>query len=109
MYRLRPQNKYVWIEPITAENKIGSLYVVSHSQNSYLLGKIKAFSHCDETKDLKEGDLVLYDSIGAVGHRLGTQTLTTVKAVNILAVVENEPTADDLTATLTTLITNGGK
>ncbi len=87
MYDLQPMNKHVWIEPITAENKVGSLYVVSHSQNSYQLGRIKAFAECDETRGLSEGDVVLYDSLGAYSHRLGNQSLTTVKALNIVAIV----------------------
>jgi len=92
MYELKPMNKYVWLEPITAENKVGSLFVVSHSQNSYQLGKIRAVSDCDETKGLEPGSIVLYDSLGAFAHRLGTQSITTVKAVNILGIVsDGEP------------------
>lgn len=89
MFELKPMNKHVWIETITSENKVGSLYVVSHSQNSYLLGRVLGFAECDETKNLKIGDTVLYDSLGAVSHRLGKQSLTTVKALNIIAVVSD--------------------
>ena len=87
MFELKPMNKYVWLDPITAENKVGSLYVVSHSQNSYQLGKIRDISDCDETSGLKPGMTVLYDALGAVNHRVGQQTITTVKAVNIVGVV----------------------
>lgn len=87
MFELKPMNKYVWIDPITAENKVGSLFIVSHSQNSYQLGKIRAVSECDETKGLVPGSVVLYDSLGAQSHRLGNQSVTTVKAVNIVGIV----------------------
>ena len=87
MFELKPLNKYVWIDPITAENKVGSLYIVSHSQNSYQLGKVLAFSECDESKGLSVGDTVLYDALGATAHRLGKQSLTTVPVKNILAIV----------------------
>ncbi len=87
MFALQPMNKYVWLEPITAENKVGSLYVVSHSQNSYQLGKVRDFAVCDETSGLSRGATVLYDALGAVAHRVGNQTITTVKALNILGIV----------------------
>lgn len=90
MYELKPMNKYVWLEPITAENKVGSLYVVSHSQNSFQLGTVRAFAECDETKGLTRGATVLYDSLGAQSHRVGNQSITTVKAVNILGIVVKE-------------------
>lgn len=96
MFKLEPMNKYVWIDPITQENKVGSLFVVSHSQNSYQLGKIRAVSDCDETKGIFPGATVLYDSLGAVGHRIGNQTITTVKAVNILGVVSEVQTFEAL-------------
>ena len=91
MFELKPMNKYVWVEPITAENKVGSLYVVSHS-NSYQLGKIRAAADCDETKGLFPGCTVLYDSLGAVTHRVGNQSITTVKALNIVGVVSEGTT-----------------
>lgn len=87
MFELKPMNKYVWIDPITAENKVGTLFIVSHSQNSYQLGRIRAVSECDETKGLFPGCIVLYDSLGAQAHRVGNQSMTTVKAVNIVGIV----------------------
>lgn len=82
-------NKYVWIEPITAENKVGSLFVVNHSQNSYQLGVIMAVADCAETEGLRTGSTVLYDTLGSVVHRVGKQSITTVKAANILGVIED--------------------
>lgn len=87
MYEIEPLNRYVWIEPITQENKVGSLFIVSHSQNSYQLGRVKAFADCDDCRGLTVGCVVLYDSLGQVTHRLGNESLTTVKAVNILGVI----------------------
>jgi co-chaperonin GroES (HSP10) len=87
MFELKPMNKYVWLDPITAENKVGSLYVVSHSQNSYQLGKVRAVADCDEAKGITIGSTVLYDTLGAVNHRVGTQSITTVKVMNIVGVV----------------------
>lgn len=95
MYEIEPMNRYVWIEPITQENKVGTLFIVSHSQNSYQLGRVKAFAECDECKGLTVGCIVLYDSLGQVSHRLGNQSLTTVKAANILGVViETDPSEE---------------
>ena len=87
MFELKPMNKYVWIDPITAENKVGEIFIVSHSQNSYQLGKIRAVAECDETKGLVPGSVVLYDSLGAMSHRVGNQSMTTVKAMNIVGIV----------------------
>lgn len=87
MIELKPMNKHVWIEPISSEGKVGSLYVVSHSQNSHQLARVLAFAECAETDGLKVGDTVLYDSLGAYSHRIGKQTVTTVKALNIISIV----------------------
>jgi co-chaperonin GroES (HSP10) len=96
MYELKPMNKHVWLEPITQENKVGTLYIVSHSQNSFQLGRIKAFADCDETKGLNVDDVVLYDSLGSYNHRVGNQSLTTVKALNIVAIVRDTSEPKDV-------------
>ncbi len=86
--KLIPHNKYVWLEPIDEANKIGNLFVPGNTSNQYRIGVVKAISQCDEGKDIKEGDRVLYDTVGSVSHRIGNQTVVTVKVLNILCTVQ---------------------
>lgn len=90
MLQLQPKNKYVWIEPIDEPNKVagGLLYAPGNVTNQYRIAKLLAFDgDCPEAKGYEVGQTVLYDTVGAVEHKFGPQRLTTMKIMNILAIV----------------------
>jgi co-chaperonin GroES (HSP10) len=92
MVELKPMNKNVVIQAIKTDEKVGGglLYAPANAlERQHKTGKIIAFAPCEETRELKTGDVVLYDSIGSVDHRVGNQMFTTVKALNIIAVVRD--------------------
>lgn len=95
-HTLKPKNKYAWIEPIDEANKVGMLYTPGNLSNQYRLARLRAFDgSCPEAEGYTVGDTVLYDTLGAVEHRIGNRTYTTVKMLNFLAVVtppDAEPT-----------------
>jgi co-chaperonin GroES (HSP10) len=87
---LKPMNKYLVIKAIKEDEKVGGglLYAPGSAlEKQHKTGKIVAIAPCDEAKDLNEGDVVLYDSIGSVDHRVGNQMFTTVKVLNVIAIV----------------------
>lgn len=97
MVELKPMNKYLVIKSIKEDEKVGGglLYAPGSAlEKQHKTGKIVAIAECDEAKCLHVGDVVLYDSIGSVDHRVGNQMFTTVKILNVIAVVESviEPT-----------------
>lgn len=92
MFYLVPMNKYLVIEPVEADERVGKEGIIIAPGNAlekqFRLARIAAKDDCDEAKGLNVGDMVLYDHIGAVTHRVGKQGFTTVKVLNVLAVVE---------------------
>jgi len=96
MFELKPMNKYVVIKTIEPDQKVagGLLYAPGNVSNQYQLAKVLAVSSCHETECLEVGDTILYDTLGAVNHRIGGQTFTTVKAANILGVVKEKVVTD---------------
>jgi co-chaperonin GroES (HSP10) len=92
-YELLPRNKHIVVENVKTDEKIGSgvLFAPGNMTNVYKIAKVIAVASCDETKEIQPGDNVLYDSIGAVDHRVGNQTITTVKALNVIGVVRQQP------------------
>lgn len=91
--KLEPRNKYAWIKNLDTAEKIGILYAPGNVSNQYRLATLKAFdSDCPEAKGYEVGQTVLYDTIGAVEHRIGNEMFTTVKILNIVAVVNSEAT-----------------
>lgn len=100
MVELIPMNKHIVIKPIAADEKVGGglLYAPSNAlERQHKTGKVLAIAKCDEAGDLQVGDLVLYDSIGSVDHRVGNQMFTTVKVLNVIAVIRDKVEADQLT------------
>lgn len=94
MVELKPMNKYIVIKPMAADEKVGGgiLYAPGNAlERQHKTGTVVAIAACEEAGDLKVGDVVLYDSIGSVEHRIGNQMFTTVKVLNVLAVVRNKP------------------
>lgn len=90
MVELLPKNKYVWLQPIDEAQKVGSIYMPGNVSNMYRLAKVMGIAECDEAKNIAVGDTVLYDTVGAVEHRIGNRMYTTVKVMNIIAVVTNK-------------------
>jgi co-chaperonin GroES (HSP10) len=91
MYELVPLNKYVVIKPQQEDEKVGSgiLYRPGSAlEKQHRMGQIVSFDECDESKKLTVGATVIYDSIGAVEHRVGNQMFTTVRVLNIIALVK---------------------
>lgn len=90
MFEISPMNKYIVIDPIKDDEKIagGLLFAPGNLQEKqHKMGRIVSISSCEETKGLTPGQTVLYDSIGSVTHRVGNQSFTTVKAINVVALV----------------------
>lgn len=88
MNKLFPKNKYAWIRPLEEDQKVGNLFVPGNVSNSYRIAEVLGIDDCDEAKGIGVGQRVLYDTLGAVSHRIGNATYVTVKVLNILAVVE---------------------
>jgi len=91
MVELKPMNKHIVIQAIKQDEKVGGglLYAPSNAlERQHKTGKVLAIAPCEEAGDLKVGDLVLYDSIGAVDHRVGNQGFTTVRVLNVIAVIK---------------------
>lgn len=94
--KLLPKNKYAWIRVIDEDQKVagGLLYAPGNVDKQYRLAEVLGIdSDCQESKGVSVGDKILYDALGAVSHRMGNSTYTTVKVVNILAVIETSEDA----------------
>lgn len=91
MFDLVPLNKHIVLDPIKDDEKVGKEGIIIAPGNAlekqYRLARIVAKHDCDEARHLTVGDTVLYDAIGAVTHRIGKQSFTTVKALNVLGIV----------------------
>ncbi len=90
MFELKPMNKHIIIDPVAEDEKVagGLLYRPSNSlEKQHRMAKVLAVSQCDELGDLKVGDRVLYDAIGSVSHRVGNQSFTSVRVLNVIAIV----------------------
>lgn len=93
MVELKPMNKHIVIQAVKSDEKVGGglLYAPGSAlQTQHRTAKIIALAPCDEAKDLHVGDLVLYDTIGSVDHRVGNQMFTTVKVMNVIAVIKDK-------------------
>lgn len=89
MIELKPLNKYLVIDAIKEDQKIGSLYIPGNSlEKQYRLAKVIAKDDCEEAKSIDVGDTVLYDAIGMVTHRINDKSYSTVKALNVIGVVK---------------------
>lgn len=88
---VEPVNSWVLVEPLETTDKVGSLYVVTKTE-SYKQGKIVAlpYSLDEKVQHLRIGNVIVYDSLGAVTVRLGQGTATLVKTVEILCVVRED-------------------
>ena len=89
-FELKPMNKHIVLDPIAEDEKVagGLLYRPSNTlEKQHRLAKVVAVSQCDELGDLKVGDTVLYDAIGSVSHRVANQSFTTVRILNVIAIV----------------------
>ena len=92
MVELKPMNKHIVIQAIKQDEKVGGglLYAPGNAlERQHKTGKVLAIAPCEEAGDLKVGDLVLYDSIGSVDHRVGNQGFTTVRVLNVIAVIKD--------------------
>lgn len=88
MVDLYPMNKNIVVKNIDEENKTETGIIMSvRNDKQYRTAIVVSVADCDETKNLKPNDVVLYDTIGAVDHRIGNQMFTTVRALNVVALV----------------------
>lgn len=92
MFELNPTNKWVVIDPLKEDEKVGSLGIIIAPSNAlqkqHKLARVVAKDDCEEAKKFEVGDLVFYDVIGSVEGRVGNKGFTIVKALNIMAVVK---------------------
>ncbi len=94
MVELKPMNKNIVIQALKQDERIGSGILIAPGnalERQHKTGRVLAIAPCEEAGDLKVGDLVLYDSIGAVDHRVGNQGFTTVRVLNVIAVIKEAP------------------
>jgi hypothetical protein len=56
----------------------------------YKLATVEALCSTVDLPGLKVGSTILYDSLGEVSHRVGNQGFSTVKSVNVIAIVSQE-------------------
>lgn len=94
MYEVKPLNKYAVIKNVPDTGKIGSFFIPHNTTSSYRLAELVSVADCDEAKSLSPGMMVLYDVLGAVDHRVGSQTFTTVKILNIVMIVTEKVTVE---------------
>lgn len=94
MFELKPTNKWVIIDPVKEDERVGKEGIIiapgNALQKQHRLAKIVAKDDCEEAKKFEVGDLVLYDVIGSVDVRIGNQMFTTVKALNVMSVVKEK-------------------
>jgi co-chaperonin GroES (HSP10) len=94
MFELKPTNKWVVIDPVKEDERVGKEGIIIAPSNAlakqHRLARIVAKDDCDEAKSFSVGDLVFYDVIGAVEGRVGNQGFTMVSARNIMAVVRRK-------------------
>lgn len=90
MFTLKPTNKWIVIDPIKEDEKIGSGLLIApdnRREKQHRMARIVAKDECDEAKLFQVGDLVFYDVIGSVEGRVGNKGFTMVKAINVMSVV----------------------
>lgn len=96
MFELKPMNKYVVIDPVKEDERVGREGILVAPGNAlakqHRMARIVAKDECEEAKHLSIGDLVFYDHIGAVEGRVGMQGFTVIKAIAVLAVVRQKET-----------------
>lgn len=94
MFELEPRNKYIVIDPLREDERVGSEGLIIAPGNAlakqHRMARIVAKDDCVEAKDLNVGDLIFYDHIGAVEGRVGNQGFTIVRVLNVLAVVKRK-------------------
>lgn len=100
-FELVPMNKYVVIKPRAEDEKVGREGLIyrpaSALEKQHRMGEVIAFDECDEARKLHVGATVIYDAIGSVEHRVGNDMLTTVKVLNVIAVVRPGKCTPDTT------------
>lgn len=92
MFELKPMNKYIVIDPLKEDERVGKEGLIIAPSNAlekqHRMARVVAKDEtCDETKNINVGDIVFYDHIGAVQGRVGNKGFTIVKVLNVLAVV----------------------
>lgn len=100
MFEIKPRNKYLVIEMVKEDEKVGSgiLFAPGNAlEKQHKVGRVVAVAECEEAEKIHPGDTILYDAIGAVTHRIGNQSFTTVKVLNVLGVIVKKEEADGLT------------
>ena len=91
MTKVEPVNSWITLEPIQAEDKVGSLVVVTKDEG-YKRGKVTALPYelDSKVKYIRVGNVVVYDVHGSVTVRIGDGNVTLVKANEILCVLRED-------------------
>jgi co-chaperonin GroES (HSP10) len=94
MFELKPTNKWIVIDPLKEDEKVGSLGLIiapgNALQKQHKMARVVAKDDCDEARAFNVGDMVLYDVIGSVETRIGNTVFTVVKASNVMSVVKEK-------------------
>jgi co-chaperonin GroES (HSP10) len=88
--KLRPVRQWVTVQPIEVQ-KVGILYAPESSQAQYRRGRIVdvPLKTTEETEGYKTGDVVVYDSVGAIQLRINNNTFHALKGREIVGVLED--------------------
>ena len=95
----KPKNKHLTVKAVAKSEKVGAeglIYAPGNMQEGqYRQGTVTAVAECEEaeTEDIQVGDVILYDGYGAVDHRVGNTTVTTVPIRNVLLTLSECPRA----------------
>lgn len=91
MFEIKPLNKWVVIDPLKEDEKVGKEGLIiapgNALQKQHRMARVVAKDNSKEAEDFEVGDVVFYDRIGEVEIRVGNQMFTTVKALNIMGTV----------------------
>ncbi len=81
-----PRGEWVVVKPVEATKNINGLWVPDSVQQAYSVAEVVAVPTHDhkETFDLHIGDHVIYDRVGSVSVRIGSETVIMLKGREIL-------------------------
>jgi co-chaperonin GroES (HSP10) len=88
--RLRPVRQWLTVTPIEV-SKVGTLYAPESAVAQYRRGRVVDVPDkpTEETEGYKTGDVVVYDSVGAIQLRINNKTFHALKGREIVGVLED--------------------
>ena len=89
--KIKPRGHWLVIKTIDA-SKVGDLWVPDSSKAAYKKGSIVEVpaDPADEAKGLAVGDIVVFESVGAVDIRFGSSTFVMLKGREVIGTVTED-------------------